>query len=224
MFKIITLMTLLASTAFSGEVTVSGKCEKNVKPDRVSLVFTAENVSPTAVQAQRKSTDIYEAVKTEVKKMNFKDQELQTESTYVNEEVDWSNNKKTVKGYRSSISLKFITSEIDRAGNVIPVVLKAGAQGLGQLQMYVSDATYDKAYLDCLSGALSSAKDKATKLLKGHSSGNLQLLEVSEGQSAQASPIMYKAARMEMAAASDGPSLETKTQKIEVSVTAKFKF
>ena len=216
MFKIITLMTLLASTAFSGEVTVSGKCEKNVKPDRVSLVFTAENVSPTAVQAQRKSTDIYEAVKTEVKKMNFKDQELQTESTYVNEEVDWSNNKKTVKGYRSSISLKFITSEIDRAGNVI--------QGLGQLQMYVSDATYDKAYLDCLSGALSSAKDKATKLLKGHSSGNLQLLEVSEGQSAQASPIMYKAARMEMAAASDGPSLETKTQKIEVSVTAKFKF
>ncbi len=225
MLRILFVILFFSVSAHAGEVTVFGKCEKSVLPDRVALTFSAEHTASTTVQAQRKTTEIYEAIRNEIKKMNFKDQELQTESINVYEDVDWSNNKKTSRGFKSSMSLKFITSEIDRAGSVIPAVLKVGAQGMGQLQLFLSDETYDKAYKDCLSVALASAQDKAKRLLKGHSVGDLKLLEAVEGQNMASGsrPFMMKAMNA-VAEMDSAPGLETKGQKIEVSVTAKFKF
>lgn len=212
---------------FAGEITVSGKCQKRVDPDRARLNFSSEVTQPTAEDAQKKVNQMYDRVRASVKKLNFKDLEIQTESISVNEDIDWSGGKRKSKGYRAQAMIEVTTSELDRIGEAVPVAIKAGANAVGGLALFLSNDLFEKSYQDCLGEAVKNSRLKAEKILSAQSKKVLDVLEIIEGERLQQwpQPVYAKMAMAESTdARSSAPQIESKKQAIDVSVTAKYKF
>lgn len=226
-FALLVILFFTLSTQ-AGEITVFGKCTKKVKPDRASLAFNSEALMPTGVEAQKKVNAIYEDVRAAIKKLNLKDQEIQTSNLSVYEDVVWENQKSRSKGFKATASIELSSSEIERIGEAIPVALKAGAKSFGSLYFYLSDSLQEKSYNECLGEATSNAQMKAQKLLSAQNKKITDLVELIEGTHEPAPRQMRMMEAEGQAFASDkrssAPTLETKDLTINVTVTARFKF
>ncbi len=224
----VALLLMIFQLSFAGEITVFGTCTKKVKPDRASLNFTSEVLAPTGSEAQKKVNLIYDEVRNSIKKLNLKDQQLETNNLSVYEETVWENQKSRSKGFKATASISLTSSEIERIGEAIPIALKSGAKSFGGLSFHLSDSLFERSYNECLSEALNNAKEKAQKLLATQNKKLTDLEEVIEGRQTPSEPPsmrgMLKTMALSDASSESAPQMETKDLSVNVTVTARFKF
>lgn len=208
-------------------VTVRGTCLKSITPDRGSVTLTAKVKEKDAGAAVQKATDFYNKLLEKSKALKLKDAEYSTTNYSVNEEHDWSSNKRVSLGFTARMGLEVSTSEIKRLGDIIKIGSELKLEEAGNLVMFVSETKMKNEYESCLEEATKNAKIKAESIAKGASVRLGKLIEISESGTTPPHPplpmMMAKSARAEYAAdMASAPEVSTKDTKITVNVEATF--
>ncbi|MBU6376123.1 MAG: SIMPL domain-containing protein [Bdellovibrionales bacterium] len=167
------------------KVTVSGKCSRNVTPDRGAMVLTAEFRDDDLKTASRRATEAYERTRDAVKKLNLKDLDLKTVEYSMGEVREWEKNKSVFKGYRARMGLRVATSQVDRLGELIAIASREGLKDVGALQSFLSDSKQISEQVGCLQDAAGDARIKAEKLASSLGASLGEVLRISESGGTQ---------------------------------------
>jgi len=205
---------LVTTTALAAPrlVSVQGKCEIKVTPDRGSLQLNTEKVAPSSATALDEVSKKIDAAKASIQKMNLKDLELRTTHLQLNRHSEWENNKSVFKGFRASLGLEVTTSDIKLLGNVMAEAAKLGLTGTDSFNTFLSLEKSRKEYLKCLDIAAIDAKKKAEQLAKTLNN------DIGEVESIIESPaVMHRPQpMMMMAEASMAKSMDAVAPSIEI--------
>lgn len=215
------LLFFLSAGAHARTVATIGFCEREVAPDRAGLVLTVEARENAAGAAGAKASKQYEKLRGEIRKLKLADMKLQTSHYNVQPLYDYENGKARARGYQAVMSLDLETSEIARMGEVIELVSKLGVQNVSQLNMFLSPEKQRSEHEGCLEEAVRNARQKAERLAKaeGAKVGPVQTIEESKRMDSSPVPPMPM---MAMAKSESGPVMETRAQRVQVTVHATF--
>lgn len=223
MKTIIAILVFCSSITFAAEVSVTGRCQKEVQPDRVSLTMGARYTEKDAGTASKKASATYESLRTEVKKLNLKDLKMQTANYSVTPEYDYSTPKRVFKGYTATIGLEIETSEIPRISELFALTSKLGLQDVSGLSTSLSTGLSKTERDSCLEVAVKEAKVKAEKM---SAAANLKLgdlislNETAPTVSYDGAPEMKSMAMRGDAGGSAG--FEVKPILVDITIYAKF--
>ena len=225
------LVLLLATSAFADSdlektISVTGTCKKDILPDRVSVTITIEELHKKQKVSSERASEKYNKLLKTVKALKLKNAEYSTTEYRVFPHKPWVNRKQVFKGYKTRISLKVSTSEMDKSGKLLSLGNSIGQDYVSGPDSFVSDSLYDKTYRDCLKTAMGDAQSKAKIIAQSASRKLGKVMAVSESQKTIQPPRpMYKAARMEMMADSSGasaPNIQFGKNKIHVLLSVFF--
>lgn len=214
---------LFTTLAHGGQISVTGKCETKVVPDRGSLQLQTEKTAPTVKEALADVTRKIDEARASVQKLKLADLELKTTQFQVNPHHEWQNNKNVFKGYRASLGLDITTSDITKLGEVMSSAAKIGLTGTGNLRTYLSLEKSRSEYLACLDVAAEDAQKKAQRLAQklGHKIDEVLSVEEGSYQSNPQQPVLFEAA---MAKSSDAaPTIDVGTEVLSTSIRVTFK-
>lgn len=231
--KSLFILLLLSLNSFADSdlektIFVSGKCKKNISPDRVSVTITVEQLDKKQAASSEKATKKYNNILKQAKSMKLKNAEYETTEYRVFAHNPWENRKQVFKGYKTRISLKISTSEMNKAGALLSLGNKLGLDSVRGPDSFVSDELYDKVYKNCLKIALKDAKDKGAILAAASGRKLGKVIAIKEGSGGYQHPPtpLYKSARMEMAmdarASAPPAQIEYGKQSINMSLSVYF--
>lgn len=143
-------------------VSVSGKAEVKIAPDRCSVSVGVDLKEATAGEANSKLGSRSDAIIKALKAAGVKDEDIQT--TYYSIDVDykWTDNERKPTGYRGTCDLEVSGIAIDKVESIIDAAMGAGADSVGRVRYYCS--TYNECYNDALTKAIKAARTKADKM------------------------------------------------------------
>ncbi|MFN7728053.1 MAG: SIMPL domain-containing protein [Bdellovibrio sp.] len=219
-----TLMLSGLALADSRLVVVSGDCLRNLTPDRAAITLTSEALEKNPGAAMEKATDQYNRVRERIKKLNLKNMELETSEFGVQEDIDWSNNKKTSRGFRARLGLRITTSETAKLGELAMLASELKVQDVSGLQHFVSRETLQKERQACLEDAFQNARAKAEKLAKvsGQKLGSAAYIQEDSASAPSPRPKLMAQMESRLEAASSVPIFEAGTNKMMVNVQVGF--
>ena len=225
-FSLALLLVFIAMPSFARHVSVSGKCEIKVTPDRGSVqLLTQKNGSSVKEVVDSVSKQI-DAAKAAVQKMDLKDLELRTTQFQVNPRHEWENNKQVFKGYSASLGLEVTTSEITKLGEVMAKASNLGVNNTNNYRTFLSLEKSQAEYLKCLDIASNDAQKKAERLAKNLDAKLGEIESISEGQGHVEEPrpmVQMEAMMAKSADAGAGPSIEVGNQVYSTTVRYVFK-
>lgn len=219
------LLLLVSVPSFARHVSVSGKCDIKVTPDRGSVQLLTEKTASTVKEAVDVVSKQIDAVKAQVQKLGLKDLELRTTQFQVSPHHNWENNRNVFKGYRASLGLEVETSEIVKLGDVMA---RAAGQGINNTNNYRTFLSLEKSqreYLKCLDIASEDALKKAKQLAKNMNAKLGEIESITEGTAhiEEPRPMVMMEAAMAKSADGAGPSIEVGNQTYSASVRYVFK-
>ena len=211
-------------------ISVSGECLKKVVQDRGAVSVASTSVLPTPKDASEKVIAAHEVIKTKVKELGLKDFESETVNYSVNEERQYENKKWVSKGFRATITTRFVTSELARVGEVIALASQQGAENVGGLETFVSPARLKEERESCLEVATQDAAAKAAKIAAGAGVKVGEILSINENEgSGRFMVSKFGGPEMMMADAAPtagqrlkAPVIESRAVDLVVSVRARF--
>ena len=219
----LTALMFMTVSAMAGQLSVTGQCQKEVTPDRVSVTITARALEKEPKVATAKVAAQYEKMRAEVKNLKLKDGRTSTSGFVVNQEWDYANNKRTLKGYSSAMSLTAETSEVSKAGEILDIATKLNVAEVSTPTTFLSADLAKLEYEGCLANAITNAKSKAQKMANAAGYGLGTLAKLSETKE-QTQPVPLYERSMQFA--SDEPerkiSYESKPSTVEVTVFATY--
>lgn len=223
--KLIAILFLFSLPAFAEmdvpKITVHGKCDMKVIPDRGSISFTAENQSKDQQEAVKNTTAQIEQLKEYIKELKLGDLELKNSQYNVYPVREYEKDRIVDKGYRASLSLDVTTSEIKRIGEAMMKASKAGITNVGQLATFLSLEKSQHEYLKCLDVAAEDAKGKAQQLAKklGFKLGDV--IALNEVPETPRTPVPV-GVMMKGISADSAPQIESGTQNYSTNIQVTF--
>ncbi len=223
------LLALLLSLDVSAArlVSVQGRCEIKVTPDRGNLQLRTEKTAADTALAVDEVSKKIEAAKKKIQKLELADLELRTTHFQVHEHREWENNKNVFKGYRASLGLEVTTSDIAKLGNVMAEAAKLGLTGTDSLRTFLSLEKSQKEYLKCLDIASADALKKAKQLAKSLDASVGEVESVNESPAIISAPQPMYSAMMDggmrgMEKAAQAPSIEVGDQTFSTTLQVSF--
>lgn len=212
-------------------IHVSGECLRKVTPDRAAVTVTAEFNDASSQVASKKAMDLYKKIIDRVKKLNLKDQELETSEFSLQEEFTWLNNSRKSKGFKARHGLRVETSEMGRLGEVLNLAAEMNIRNVSGLETFVARETLKTEQEACLETAFQNAKSKAERISKaaGVRLGSAVRITESEGadhfnyQNFEGAADRMMGVGGKAADDSPPPPIEARRQTISVRVGASFK-
>lgn len=206
------------------QIQVQGNCEMKVIPDRGRITFTAENQSKDQKEAVRKTNDQINKLKEAIKDLKLEDVELKNTGYNVFPVREWDKERIIEKGFRASLSLEVVTSEISRIGEAMMKGSAAGITNVGQLETFLSLEKSQKEYLKCLDIAADDAKNKALQLGKklGFKIGDVIALNEVPNIQQPPYPMPERAMMKTMDAGAAPTQIEAGTQQYSTNIHVTF--
>jgi uncharacterized protein YggE len=221
------LGAILVSSAAHAEsetrrVTVSGKCTRQVTPDRGAIVVTADFRDDDLQRASKRATEAYERARDAVKRLNLKDVELRTVEYSMGEVREWEKDRQVFKGYRARMGLRVATSQVDKLGEVIAIATREGLREVGGLKSFLSEAQQLAEQVACLQDAAQNARSKAEKLAAALGARVGETLLVTESGGFQSPPERMMVMDAAPGAGASPPSIEAGQQTLSLAVEVAF--
>jgi len=211
-----------APTGQPPQIVTSGSGDAMVAPDRATIMIGVQSKAATAAAAGADNARRQKAVLDTLKALGLTPDLLSTLNYNVSPEMQYNQTTGTsrVTGYTVTNTVRADVRQIGDVGRLIDAALAKGANEISSLQFYSSKA--DSARHAALAKAVANARADADALAKAAGGSLGPLLELST-TSEPIRPVVYAAARMDMAAKAPTP-IEAGQQTISASVTARWSF
>lgn len=232
-------MMIIASLALSGGISnanaapdaskenvlvVYGEGKVSIDPDIAYINVGVETLDKDAKKAQDTNKSTMDKVIAKLKSLKIDDKDIKTVNYSVNQDIDYSNNKREVRGFIVSNSVRVTIKDINKVGEVINAAYNEGANNIYGISFDVKDK--DAAYKEALQKAIDSAKSKAEVMAKQAGVSIQKPLGIYEGLQSQ--PMyrdnmnlsMEKTALMDAAGVSVSPG----EMEIQANVTIEYKY
>jgi len=152
-------------------VNVIGNGKTNVKPDIAYVNVGVATQNANAKQAQTENAKIMESVIKKIKALGVKEEDIQTIQYNMDAQYDYPPDRKPVlTGYQVTNIVQVRIQDIQKTGDIIDEVAKAGANQAFEIRFSLKDM--DTAYKKALERAIADAKSKADSVAKA---SNIQL-------------------------------------------------
>lgn len=161
-------LVLLNKEDVSEKKTISSNGISTIKtlPDQASVYIRIDTLEKSADASKDKNNEISQKVMDSL--LTFLDKKnIETINYNIYPEYDWSENKQTVKGYRTTNSLRVKLTDFDKLGKVIDASVDAGATGIDSINFEISDDKKSELKKQVLEKASKDAREKAEAIAKG---------------------------------------------------------
>lgn len=185
-------------------VITAGDGVVKVVPDQAWVTVTAESRAATPREAQQKNADAMKPVQDRLRMAGIPADAIKTTAYDLQPDWDYSNNKRTLRGYvaRNSISLR--VDDVSRLGELLGIVVAAGATSVNSIRFDVKDR--ERIERDALRLAVADARARAMAAAAGAGASLDRILRIDEQGVSSAPPPMPFAALRETVAVGGEPA------------------
>ena len=199
-------------------ITVNASSEVKVVPDKASFSAEVMAMAATAEEAQSQGSEMTNAVIDALVAAGVDEKSIQTSYTNLSPTYDWSSDEPKVTGYEQRTSLQVSDVDLDVVAALMQTCVAAGATGVYGPNYYAS--TYDEAYAQALTEAITASREKAAAMAKAAGVGLGDVVSIVEGYQNTMYRATNESADFEMALGGDAGGGEMKVAPGEVSVEA----
>jgi uncharacterized protein len=199
-------------------VVASGEAEIKTAPDRAFVTVTAEARSKSPREAQRENAEVMTAVQAALKEAGIPAASVRTLGYVVQPEFDYRDGRQTLRGYLARNSIEVRLDEIARVGEILDIVVEAGATTVGDVRFDLKDR--EAIEREALGRAVERARARIEALATAAGRAVDRIIRIEEqGASYVPPPPRPFAGRMAMAAEAAPPP--TPISPGDVDVTAR---
>lgn len=205
-----------------GTIQVTGQANLSVPADLVKISFTVETEASSAGEATEENATLMEAVVSALRGPSIPGLDLETYGYSLRPEYEVvrdGSGTRTISGYRVQNNLRVSLPDVDAAGQILDLAVRAGANRVASLQFEASDTK--AARMEALRLAVLNAKEQAGAIASAMGVRLGIALEVQGGVSAP-NPRAPAGIMLRASAESTTP-IEAGDQMVSASVTVTFR-
>jgi len=201
----------------SSTISVSGKGEVFVKPDIAKISVSVEKEAVSVTEAQNQATDAINKITAFLKESLVEDKDIKTTNYNIYPRYDWIEKiGRVFRGYAVTQTLEIKIRKIDKAGEILAGITKAGANQVGGVSFVIDDE--EAAKRDARQKAIADAKTKAEQLAKDLGVKIVRLMSFSENGGNYPYPV-YKSEAMGIGGAEPAPAVPAGENTVTVNVS-----
>jgi len=203
-------------------IHVSGTGKATTTPDLAIIVFAVETEHADAKVAQQQNAQKMDAVVNALKAAGVPAKDLKTAGYYimpVTEKDEKLLTSTKVKFYRVTNSLRVRLDAIDRAGDIVDLAVKNGANRVDQLTLTLSDEKQQEFRAEALTAAVKQARGDADAVTAAIGKTIIDVKEVNVGGSYVPMSYDNRYADMEMMVAGGAPPTPIEAGEIDVTAS-----
>ena len=148
-------------------ISATGKGTVEVFPDEAVVYLVVDTLKSTAEESKDENARISSDVLDSLRILGIAEQDIETLNYNIYPEYDWGEGKQTLKGYRTSNTLKVSTTDFALLGQIIDSGINAGVTQLQNIQFELSDEKEAETKKLALEKASKDAREKAEATAKG---------------------------------------------------------
>lgn len=171
-------------------ITLDAQGKVSVKPDVAVTTMGMISEAPTVAEAQKKNTDVMNALIEKVKGLGVEPKDVQTTSYNVYPQYSYKDNDQVLKGYQVSQNVTVKIRNLDVANKILALAGEVGANNVNGLTFTVDDR--DQFKDQARKQAMDKVFQKAQALSKDLGVRIVEVVNYSEYE-ADASGAAYKA-------------------------------
>lgn len=204
-------------------VAVSGTGEETVTPDRARLMIGVQTQGATAALAARANARLQQAVLDTLRALGIPSEQIGTSgyNVYPDQEFDQQTRRPKIRGYNVQNTVVVELRRLDQVGPALDAALAKGANNIGGLQFYSSQA--EAARRRALAKAVAAARADAEAIATAAGGQLGAVLELSTGTEYRPRPMEMVQLRAAAAPAADTPIAEG-TQTVSATVQVRWRF
>lgn len=147
----------------------------------ISFNFGVEVIKRKLEEPTKTANTNYNKILSDLKKLELADAEFETMSYDFSRYEPQVGNKQVFKGYKTSINLKLLTSDLKRVAEIFQLSNKLPKNTFFAPKSFVSRVLFQKTYNSCLAQALQNVKEKADILIKSQNRKLGDIISIGEG-------------------------------------------
>ena len=140
-------------------VTTTGQAEVMIAPDQAWVTVGIEARAPKPQEAQRQAAEVMNRIRMQLQALGIPDAAIRTASFSVNADWDYSNNKRTLRGYIVSNLVEVRVDDIAKVADVLDRSIASGGNAIHGVRWDIKDRV--KVERDALRQAVEDAKQRA---------------------------------------------------------------
>jgi len=206
-------------------ISVSGTVTKTASPELAYITLSIETLDKSASKSQSDNAIQANQVMAALENAGIAEDDIETSSYNVREEFEWNESmRKSVSvGYKTTNTIRVKVRDLDQVGNVIDVVVNAGANNISNVSFALTKETQAELRTMALKDASENARTKAQSIASGLGIGVGQVYSASESSS-YATPSYARNYAMEDAVAGSAAPTPITPGDIEFSATVSVQF
>src|SRR5436190_12109731 len=186
-FRAATLLLLLPVAASAQQpapprdqpvVVTSGDGVVQAVPDRAWMSVTAESRAASPRDAQRKNAEAMKPVQDRLRAAGISEDAIKTTVYDLQPDWDYSNNRRVLRGYVARNSIEVRIDNIDRVGELVDMVVAAGATGVDNIRFDLKDR--ERVEREALRLAVADARARASAAAAGAGLSVDRVLRIDE--------------------------------------------
>ncbi len=159
-------------------IVSTGSATVSVAPDRSFIILSVETLDPSPSAAQQKNAQAMTAVRSRLETLGLTGDAVRTIRYELNEQVEFVNNRREVKGYRAVNQIEVRVDEIERAGKIVDAAVQAGATNVADIRFDIKDR--DSVERQALKLAVADARARAEAMAAGSNVAIGSILRIEE--------------------------------------------
>ncbi|MEM4264129.1 MAG: SIMPL domain-containing protein [Candidatus Woesearchaeota archaeon] len=148
-------------------ISANGEAEKIVSPDQVIINVGYTVTKATAADAQNEMNTVMNKVIADLKAGGIADSDIKTLYYDVSPAYNWSEGVSVIYGYTASQSIEVKTTDFSKAGSIIDIATKAGANQINSVRFELKSETEKAIKQELFAKAAENARLKADSIANG---------------------------------------------------------
>src|SRR5258705_932306 len=185
-------------------------------PDRAWMSVPAETRATSPREAQRRNADAMKPVQDRLRAAGIPDDAIKTTVYDLQQDWDYSNNRRTLRGYVARNTINVRIDNVDRVGELLDLVVSAGATGVDNIRFDVKDR--DRLEREALRLAVADARARAVAAASGSGLAFDRIFRIEE-QGVISPPVPVAGLRTFEAKAAEAPPIAAGELEIRAHVT-----
>lgn len=190
----------VAQTAEPAQIVVTGDGVVKATPNQARITIGAESRSKTSKDAQQRNAEAMSAVQQKLLAFGIAKDAIKTTAIDLQLEFDFTDGKQTPRGYVARNTVEVRVDELPKLGDILDVVVGAGATTIHSLQFDVKER--DQLVAAALQAAVKNALSKAQAIASGSGRTIDRVIRIEELGGNEPVPMMRQFAMATRAEAS----------------------